>query len=205
MGVLEEFLWILISVLWFLFWDNWVSSVLEGNNLLFAWIYLIQIVMVWYRKEFCLNEVHLFGVLFGTWIGLCESWEYFFTERRLLKIPHVQQQIKVAIRSNISSLLKTSVLVSSKRYLAYIVLYFLFGGSVQSYVLSVTRLGIGESPNSVFELIHPTLAFRCIIIGSACIYTFRLSNLLFLLFMVKVCFFIMIENAIPVITNVLNI
>ena len=135
----------------------------------------------------CLNEIHLFGVLFGGWIGLSESWDYFFTERRLIKIPHIQQNIKVVVWSNMPSLLKTSLLVSAKRYLAYIILYLFFGGNIRNYVLSVIQLGTDEPLDSIFGLINVSLALRCIAIGSTCIFTFRLSNLLFQWFLLKVC------------------
>ena len=134
----------------------------------------------------CLNELHLFGVLFGVWIGLGESWNYFFSERRLIKLPHIYQSIKVVVWSRVPLLLKTSFLVTAKSYLAYIVLYLFFGGNIRNYVLRVTQLTTDEPLDSIFGLINFSLALRCIVIGSTCVFTFRLSNLLFQWFLLKV-------------------
>jgi len=133
----------------------------------------------------CLNELHLFGVLFGVWIGLGESWNYFFSERRLIKLPHIYQSIKVVVWSRVPLLLKTSFLVTAKSYLAYIVLYLFFGGNIRNYVLRVTQLTTDEPLDSIFGLINFSLALRCIVIGSTCVFTFRLSNLLFQWFLLK--------------------
>jgi len=137
------------------------------------------------RNEVCLNEIHLFGVLFGGWIGLLESWDYFFSERRLIKLPHIYQSIKVVVWSGVPSLLKTSLLASAKSYLAYIIIYLFFGGSIRNHVLKVTRLATDEPLDSILGLINVSLALRCIVIGSTCVFTFRLSNLLFQWFLLK--------------------
>jgi len=137
------------------------------------------------RNEMCLNEVHLFGVLFGGWIGLRESFDFFFSERRLIKLPHIYQSIKVVVWSRAPLLLKSCLLATAKSYLAYIILYLFFGGSIRNHVLRATRLGTDEPLDSVFGLINISLALRCIVIGSTCIFTFRLSNLLFQWFLLK--------------------
>lgn len=136
----------------------------------------------------CINEPHVLGVLFGGWLGLTESAEYFFSNKRLVKIPHVQLFIKVAVRSNVLPLIKSSLAASLKRYYVYIFLYFLFGGFVRSYILTVTRLSMDEPLDTIFNLINIWLALRCILIGSCCIFTIRLSSLLFQLYQVKVLF-----------------
>lgn len=138
------------------------------------------------RKQWCLNEPHLFGVFFGGWLGLCEAADYFFSDRRLVKVPHVQLNIKVAVWSSIVPLIKKSFRVSFKRYLMYIFLYLLFGGYMRSYVIAVTRLSMEEPLDTIVTFINISLAIRCILIGSACIFTTRLSDLLFQLYQVKV-------------------
>lgn len=130
--------------------------------------------------------MHMFGVLFGGLLGLAESWDYFFTDRRLVKIPNIQQNVKVAVWSNLIPLAKSVLMVSARSYLAYIFLYFLFGGIVRSYVLSVTRLSLEDPLDTFVGVMSLALAFRCILIGSACIFTIRLSNLLFQLYEIKV-------------------
>lgn len=117
---------------------------------------------------------------------MCEAADYFFTDRRLIKIPHVQQNIKVSVWASIIPFIKNSIRVSFRRYAVYIFLYFLFGGYVRSYVLAVTRLSIDEPLDTVVSLINISLALRCVLIGSACIFTIRLSDLLFQLYQVKV-------------------
>ena len=118
---------------------------------------------------------------------MLESWDYFFSERRLIKLPHIYQSIKVVVWSRVPSLLKTSLLASAKSYLAYIIIYLFFGGSIRNHVLKVTRLATDEPLDSILGLINVSLALRCIVIGSTCVFTFRLSNLLFQWFLLKVC------------------
>ena len=130
----------------------------------------------------------MFGVFFGCWLGLCEAGNYFFSDRRIVKVPHVQLNIKVAVRSRISSLIKNSLSVSLKRYIVYIFLYLLFGGFVRTYILAVTRLAMDEPLDTVVTLINISLALRCILIGSACVFTIRLSDLFFQLYEIKVQF-----------------
>lgn len=77
-------------------------------------------------------------------------------------------------------------MAAARKYLVYIFLYFLFGGIIRSYVLSVTRLTLDEPLDTVVGLLNLSLAFRCILIGSACVFTIRLSNLLFQLYEIKV-------------------
>ena len=60
---------------------------------------------------------------------------------------------------------------------------------MRSYVLTVTRLGLDEPMDTVIALLSVSLALRCIIIGSAAVFTIRLSNLLFQLFEIKVILF----------------
>jgi len=60
---------------------------------------------------------------------------------------------------------------------------------MRSYVLTVTRLGLEEPMDTVINLLSVSLALRCIIIGSAAVFTIRLSNLLFQLFEIKVILF----------------
>lgn len=128
----------------------------------------------------------MFGVFLGGWLGLCEACDYFFSDRRLVKVPHVQLHIKVAVWSNMAPLIKSSLRISLRRYFMYIFLYFLFGGYVRSYVLAVTRLSMDEPLDTIVSLINISLAFRCILIGSACVFTLRLSDLLFQLYQIKV-------------------
>ena len=130
--------------------------------------------------------MHLFGVLFGIWIGLCEGWAYYFSEQRLVRIPHIQQHIKVAVRSNIVKLLKSSLMTCFKRYLVFMALYWTAGGNLRSYVLEYSQLALDEPLDSILGLINISLAIRCIVIGSTCVFTFRLSNLLFHWFLIKV-------------------
>ena len=68
----------------------------------------------------------------------------------------------------------------------YILLYLLFGGYVRSYVLTVTRLSMGEPLDTIVTLINISLALRCVLIGSACVFTLRLSDVLFQLYQIKV-------------------
>lgn len=139
-----------------------------------------------HRQEWCLNEQHLFGVFFGCWLGICEAWDYFFSDRRLVKVPHVQLTIKVAVRSSIAPLTKKSLGVVLKRYCVYVFLYLLFGGYVRTNILSLTRLAMDEPLDTIVALINISLAFRCILIGSACVYTIRLCDLFFQLYEIKV-------------------
>ena len=60
------------------------------------------------------------------------------------------------------------------------------GGTMRSYVLTVTRLQLDEPMDTVIALLSISLALRCIVIGSAGVFTTRLSNLLFQLFEIKV-------------------
>ena len=117
---------------------------------------------------------------------MCEAWDYFLSDRRVVKVPHVQLHVKVAVWSNITPLIKNSISVVLRRYLMYILLYLLFGGYVRSYVLTVTRLSMGEPLDTIVTLINISLALRCVLIGSACVFTLRLSDLLFQLYQIKV-------------------
>ncbi|KAI9555500.1 hypothetical protein GHT06_018015 [Daphnia sinensis] len=147
------------------------------------------------RKAWCLNEQHLFGIFFGCCLGVCEAWDYFFSDRRLVKVPHVQLTIKVAVRSSISLLIKKSLGVALKRYFVYIFLYLLFGGYVRSYILAVTRLTLDEPLDTIVTLINISLALRCILIGSACVFTIRLCDLFFQLYEIKPISFPIIRMA----------
>ena len=133
-----------------------------------------------------MNESHLFGVVFGGWLGLCESWNYYYSERRLVKIPPVQQHVKANVWSSLVPLIRTSLTVSARKYLAFLFLYLMVGGTMRSYVLTVTRLQLDEPMDTVIALLSISLALRCIVIGSAGVFTTRLSNLLFQLFEIKV-------------------
>ncbi len=184
-SLLLEFSWIHTLQWFFLFWDHWVPNVLKGKQKMWTWN-IFWLTTLFPRQEWCLNESHLFGVFFGCWLGLCEAGDYFFSDRRIVKVPHVQLNIKVAVRSSISSLIKTSLSVSFKRYVVYIFLYLLFGGFVRSYILAVTRLAMDEPLDTFVTLINISLALRCILIGSACVFTIRLSDLFFQLYQIKV-------------------
>lgn len=159
------------------------------------------------RNSWCLNEAHLYGVMFGAWLGLCESWNYYYSDRRLVKIPPVQQHVKATVWSNVVPLIKTSLIVSARKYLAFFFLYLMIGGSMRSYVLTVTRLGLDEPMDTVIALLSVSLALRCIIIGSAAVFTIRLSNLLFQLFEIKPVTFPIVrfsEESIPLLQEAMN-
>ena len=143
-------------------------------------------MFVFDRDTWCLNEMHMFGVLFGGLLGLTESWNYYFSDRRLVKLPNIQQHVKVAVWSSILPLAKSVLATSARTYLGYMLLYFLFGGVVRSYVLGVTRLSLEDPLDTIVGVMSLGLAFRCILIGSATIFTIRLCNLLFQLFEIKV-------------------
>lgn len=134
----------------------------------------------------CVNESNVFGLLFGIWLGLGEGYEYFFSERRIIRLPHVFQYINVAVRAKIGSLCKNSFYTSAKKYASYLLLYYFLGRGVRYYIFAITRLPIENPMDSFFSLFNPSLALRTILIGAACIFTMRLSNLLFNLYQLKV-------------------
>ena len=145
----------------------------------------------------------MFGVLFGGLLGLSEGLDYYFTDRRMVKIPHVQQHVKVAVWASLIPLIKASLLLVVKRYFLQIVLYFLTGGVVRSYILGATRLSLDEPLDTIVGLLSISLAIRCILIGSACVFTIRLSNLLFQLYEIKV-YNLILYSLVILITNYIH-
>ena len=124
--------------------------------------------------------------MFGCFLGLAESWSLFFTDRRLLKIPQIHQHVSATIRSNAVSLIKNSLTDTGKYYLAYLFFYLIFGETISSRLVRLTRLQVEEPLNNLMGLLSISLAYQYILVGAFCIVTIRLSNLLFQLFQMKV-------------------
>lgn len=138
-----------------------------------------------------MNESHVFGVLFSCLLGLVESWSLFSTEQMQLKVALVHQHVTASVRSRASSLIRNSLVTTTKFYSVYLVGYFVFGHSVRNYLTDLTRLQPDVPLNSVASLLSISLAFRYILAGASCLLTIRLSNLLFQLFQIKVINFLL--------------
>lgn len=104
----------------------------------------------------------------------------------MIRLPHVHQYVSVAVRANLGGLSKNSLYTAARRYASYLTAYYLVGGSLRHRLLSITGLSVDDPLDNVFSLLNPSLALRAILIGGACVFTMRMSNLLFKLYQLKV-------------------
>jgi len=136
-------------------------------------------------EEFCLNEHHVFGTLFGAWLGFYSSLKYFLNKEFHFVFPRVQQKRFFLIKMSLRSCIKQSIVQCIKACGWYYILYYMFGNiprDALAYILgapldrSVTQL------NTIYGLLSVSQFWLLLTTGSLILFVWTFGKRLLVIF-----------------------
>ncbi|XP_044728606.1 nucleoporin NDC1 [Chrysoperla carnea] len=159
------------------------------SGLMTVWLYLTLLQIQNYNSIVkicangllkCLNEPNLFLTISGLWIGF-----YYFIKEHLVSaknifFPVIEQNPFLQIKSTMFNLFSTSIFNASLPIGYYLLLFYVYGGYLRNYVLSLSYLEFEDQPlDSIQGLFQPTLILCAWLFASLFVFTMSSMELLF--------------------------
>lgn len=136
-------------------------------------------------ETFCLNEELVFVVLFGAWLGLYSSVDYFMKKGFHFAFPSVLQQKFFLVKMSIGPCFKQSILTCLKATRWFYVLYYLFGNVPRDAFLSIAEVPLDSgvpARNTISGLLDLSLFWSVVTTGSLILFLWTFGCKLLVIF-----------------------